>query len=138
MVRRVSEQGFTLVELLVVVSIVAILVGLAAIISTKYGSESRCAEVYNVLPQIIRSQASYYMKHNQYYAAHHNELKDYGVDLSEVKYFTYSAFPNELSSFSVRADATEWAAGGWVLYDHRGGLTWSCDGVLIQRDWLPE
>jgi len=138
MIYKNSEKAFTLVELLVVVNIVAVLVGLATIISSEYGSESRCMEIYNVLPQIIRSQSFYYMKNNAYYTADHDELEQHGVDVSETRYFTYSTFPDELSSFSVRADATDWAAGGWVLYHHRGDPMWSCDGVAINRGWLPQ
>jgi len=133
-----SQKAFTLVELLVVVNIVAVLVGVGAIISSEYGSESRCIEIYKVLPQIIRSQAFYYMKNNEHYAADHNDLLDYGVDLSETKYFIYSTFPNEFSSFLVKADATAWAASGWAVYNYRGDPTWSCDGVLLKRSWLPE
>ena len=132
-----SEKGLTLLELLIVVNILAILVGAATIVASEYGLESRSMEIYKVLPQVIHSQAFYCMKNNSYYTADHNELEEYGVDLSEVKYFTYSIFPNEFGFFSVRADATEWAAGGWVLYNHRGDPTWSCDGALIQRNWLP-
>jgi len=133
-----SEKGLTLIELLIVVNILAILVAAGTIVASEYGSESRSTEIYAVLPQIIRSQAFYYMKNNAYYAADHNELRSYGVGLSETKYFTYSTIPNGLGFFSVRADATEWAAGGWALYDHRGDPTWSSDGVLIARHWLPQ
>ncbi|NIO06091.1 MAG: prepilin-type N-terminal cleavage/methylation domain-containing protein [Proteobacteria bacterium] len=132
------EKGLTIIELLIVVNIVAILIGAGTIIASEYGSESRCMEIYSVLPQIIHSQAFHYMKNNAYYAADHNELRNYGVDLSETRYFTYSTIPNGLGLFSVRADATEWAAGGWALYDHRGDPRWSSDGVLIQRHWLTE
>ncbi|MBW2059709.1 MAG: prepilin-type N-terminal cleavage/methylation domain-containing protein [Deltaproteobacteria bacterium] len=134
----IRQEGFTLVELLVVVNIVAILATVTTVIISNYGSESRCAEIYKILPQVIRSQAFYYMKNHRYYKADHNELKSYGVDISGTKYFTYSTFPNEFSSYAVRAEATGWASGGWVLYNYRGEPTWSCDGVLIKRDWLPE
>ena len=136
--QRKAQKGLTLVELLIVVNILAILIGAATIVFSEYGSESRCMEIYTVVPQIIRSQAFCSMKNNAYYTAAHNELRDYGADVSEMKYFTYSTFPNEIEFFSVKADATEWAAGGWALYTHRGDPTWSSDGVLIQRNWLPE
>jgi prepilin-type N-terminal cleavage/methylation domain-containing protein len=137
MKHKKSEKGLTLIELLIVVNILGILVSTGTIVVSEYGSESRCMEIYSLLPQIIRSQAFYSMKNNDCYTAGHNELQNYGVDISGARYFTYSTFPNELGFFSVKADATEWAAGGWVLYNHRGDPAWSSDGVLIQRNWLP-
>jgi prepilin-type N-terminal cleavage/methylation domain-containing protein len=135
--RRGGHKGFTLIEMLIVVNIVAILVGVATIISSEHSGESRCVEICRVLPQIIRSQALHYMNHQRYFAASHDELKDHGVDVSEAGYFSYSTLPSETSGFSVRADANGWAPGGWVVYDHGGDPAWSCDGVMIQRSWLP-
>ncbi len=138
MKHRKSQKGLTLIELLIVVNILAVLASVGTIVASEYGSESRCMEIFTVLPQIIRSQAFHYMKNNEYYAAIHNELGSHGVDVSEVKYFTYSTLPDESAYYLIRADATEWAAGGWVLYNHRGDPEWSSDGVLIERSWLPE
>jgi prepilin-type N-terminal cleavage/methylation domain-containing protein len=134
---RDSQGGFTLVELLVVVNILAILFGVATIVSGEYGNEAKCMEIHNVLPQIIRAQAYYCMTHNGYFTAGHDELKNYGVDLAETRYFRYSTFTNDFSSFSVRAEATAWVEGGWVLYNQRGDPVWCCDGVQIQKSWLP-
>jgi len=134
---RISQKGFTLMELLIVLNIVAILVGTASIALSEYSDEARCLEFYTVFAQIIRSQKFHYMQRNQYYSANHNEFRDHGVDLSDVDHFDYSTFPNAFGSFSVRADARAWAAGGWVLYDHRGDPLWSSDGVLIKSTWLP-
>ena len=138
MTQKNLEKGLTLIELLVVVNIVAILAGAASVLLAEYSDEARALEVYNFFPQIIRSQKFYYIRHNQYYIANRGELKDHGVDVSESAYFTYSTFLIGFSSFSVRADATEWAAGGWVQYDHQGDPAWSCDGVLFKNSWLPE
>ena len=87
-----SQKGFTLIELMIVVNILAILIGAASVALSEYSYESRCLEVYNVFAQIIRSQAFHFMQYNQYYAANPNELKTHGVDLSEAVYFTYSTF----------------------------------------------
>jgi prepilin-type N-terminal cleavage/methylation domain-containing protein len=134
-----KNRGFTLVELLVVVNIVAVLAGLASVIYSEFSNEARCAEVYAFFPQIIQSQGLYAIKHNRYYTAlTHDELRTHGVDLSEAEYFSYSTAENEFSSFSIRADATEWAAGGWIVFNMKGRPQWSSDGVLIKEDWLPE
>jgi prepilin-type N-terminal cleavage/methylation domain-containing protein len=134
-----KNKGFTLLELLIVVNIVAILAGFSSVLYLEFGNEARCAEVYGVFPQIIRSQGLHATKYNRYYMAlDHDELRAHGVDLSETQYFTYATFENEFSSFSIKADATDWAAGGWILFNMKGSPQWSSDGVLIKRDWLPE
>ncbi|NIS69342.1 MAG: hypothetical protein GTO12_10445 [Proteobacteria bacterium] len=135
--RKNFQKGLMLLELLVVVNIVAILAGTASIVLAEYSSKSKCLEIYSVLPQILRSQTFHYMQHNQYYAATHTELKDYGVDLSETAYFTYSTFSDGDSPFVVRADGTGWALGGWVLYKHKGDDPWESDGSVIKKSWLP-
>ncbi len=132
-----SQKGFTLIELMIVVNILAILIGAASVALSEYSYESRCLEVYNVFAQIIRSQAFHFMQHNQYYVANPSELKSHGVDLSEAVYFTYSTFIDENSTFCVRAEAKGWGSSGWILYKHKDNVPWQCDGVVIQRNWLP-
>jgi len=134
-----NRRGVTLVELLLVVNIVAILVGVGSVFLSEYGDEAKCTEAFSVFPEIIRSQTFYELKHNGYYAAlDHDELRARGVDLRDVQYFNYSTFPNAFSSFSIRADATGWAPGGWILFDMKGDPVWSCDGVLVKNEWLPQ
>jgi len=136
--RTISQKGFSLIELLLVVNILAILVGTASIALSEYSDEARCLEIFSVFPQIIRSQKFHVIKHDQHYSANHNELRGFGVDVSNADYFSYSTFPNEFGSFSVRADASDWAPGGWALYNNMGDPEWSSDGVLIKSHWLPE
>jgi prepilin-type N-terminal cleavage/methylation domain-containing protein len=132
------QKGLTLIELLIVINILAILAGTASIALSEYSDEARALEAYNLFPQIIRSQKFYVMKNDRYYSANHNELRDYGVDVSGVEYFTYSTFPDELGTFSIRADAGSWAAGGWVQFDQMAEPQWRSDGFLIKQNWLPE
>ena len=136
--KRYRTKGFTLIELLVVVNIVAVLAGIASVVHSERTGEARCMELYTVLPQIMRSQSVHYLQHNQYYLADHDDLGSHGVDLSEAQAFRYSTFLNEFSSYSVRAEATSWAPGGWVVYHQRGEPRWNCDGTVIKRNWLPD
>jgi prepilin-type N-terminal cleavage/methylation domain-containing protein len=137
MKRKRRNKGLTLVELLVVVNILAVLAGTASIALSEYGDEAKSLEVYNIFPQIIRSQKFYVMKNDRYYAANHNQFKNYGVDVSEAEYFSYSTFPDEVGTFSIRADAGPWAEGGWVQFDQMGDPPWRSDGVFIKQTWLP-
>jgi prepilin-type N-terminal cleavage/methylation domain-containing protein len=131
-------RGFTLIELLVVVNIVAVLAGMAVVLYAELGYEARCTEFYGVFSRIIRSQNLYVMEHHRHYTAlNQDQWEVHGVDLSDTQYFTYSTFPDESSSFSIRAEATDWAPGGWVLLRMRGDPQWNSDGEVIKRAWLP-
>jgi prepilin-type N-terminal cleavage/methylation domain-containing protein len=134
---RVTSGGFSLIELIVVVNLVAILAGIGAVTYSGRAEEARCIEIQSILPQIVYSQKFYFIRYKQYYAADHEDLRRRGVDLSDVRYFTYDTFPDKGGAFSVRAEATGWAPGGWVLYKHADDDPWQCDGVVIRRDWLP-
>lgn len=133
-----NTKGLTLIELLVVINIVAILVGIGSVYYSEFGDEARCTEIYGVFPGIIRSQGLHAMQYNGYYTAlDHDELRGRGVNLSEARYFRYSTFPDESGSFTIHADATDWAPTGWVEFSMKGSPQWSSDDVLIKREWLP-
>jgi prepilin-type N-terminal cleavage/methylation domain-containing protein len=132
------QKGFSLIELIVVVNLMAMLVGIAVAALSGYTEEARCSEIQSVLPQIVHSQKFHFIRYKQYYAADHEGLSRRGVDLSDVRYFTYATFPDEDGVFSVMAEATGWTPGGWVLYKHGDDDPWDCDGVVIQRRWLPD
>jgi prepilin-type N-terminal cleavage/methylation domain-containing protein len=137
--RRIGlQRGFTLVEIMIAVTLVAVLLGVATVALSGHSDEARCLEIQPVLSQMIHSQTFHFLRHNEYYSSSdHEELKDRGVDLSDVKYFTYATFPDEEGTFFVRAEATEWAPGGWVVYKHGHEDPWDYDGKVIKRNWLP-
>ncbi len=132
------QSGLTLIELLIAVNILAILVAVGSTLYAEYSDEARLVEIYSVFPQIIRSQGIYASQHNRYYtASNHDEMRIHGVDLSEVQYFSYSTSPDD-SSFSIKAQATDWATGGWVLFRMQTSPKWSADGAMIKSEWLPQ
>jgi prepilin-type N-terminal cleavage/methylation domain-containing protein len=134
-----SIKGLTLIELLVAVNVAAILAGVASVYYAEFGNEARYTEIYQVFPRIIRSQGIYAIQHDGYYTApDHDALRVRGIDLSEVQYFDYSTFHDEFSSFSIRAEAGDWAPGGWVLFNMKQNPQWTADGVMIRTEWLPE
>ncbi|NIO03585.1 MAG: hypothetical protein GTN74_02950 [Proteobacteria bacterium] len=131
------NRGLALIELLILVNILAILSAVGSIFYSEYGDEARLVEIYALFPQIICSQGLSATQYNRYYtASNHAEFRGHGVDLREIQYFSYSTFPDD-SSFSIRADAADWAEGGWVLFSMKASRKWNSDDIVIKRQWLP-
>ncbi len=130
------RKGFTLVEIVVVMTVVCILAGIGSSTLLGHNDEARCTEIYSILPQIIQSEELFFLEYNRYYAADQENLRNHCVDVSGVEHFSYSTLLNDDSSYSVRAEATGWGQGGWALYSRKDDQ-WDCDGVVIKRRWLP-
>jgi len=55
-----DEQGFTLVEMVVVLVLVAVLSAIAVPIYRDWRKRARCAEAYNILGALVTSAMAYY------------------------------------------------------------------------------
>jgi type IV pilus assembly protein PilE len=151
MERYRGEEGFTLVEMMVVIIIVGILAAVAVPLYTGYVEKSKITEATSIIGAIITSEKLEMQRvpsQGFYSAASKEDFKAKGLDLSDTKYFTYSVEasggpPN--TKFEVTATATtEYRsnpANCWIKYTYDPSKTpvgkWSSDGTCITADMIP-
>ncbi len=61
-----NKQGFTLIELMVVIVIVGILAAVAIPSYSKYVANAKIAEAYSLMDNIGKAQISYYAEHDEF------------------------------------------------------------------------
>lgn len=71
---RKRARGFTLVEVMVVVVVVAILASIALPSYSRYGFRARRADAHNMLVHLAAAQERYYSTHNRY----SGDMTDFG------------------------------------------------------------
>ena len=143
---RKREEGFTLVEMMVVIIIVGILAAVAVPLYTGYVEKSKLTEATSIMGAIITSEKLEKQRTGCFYeAADHDAFKAKGMVLDDTRYFTYSVTINgacPADDFVVTANTvgtTYGADGGWVKYDSAGADNrWTCDGTVITNDMIPE
>jgi type IV pilus assembly protein PilE len=116
------EQGFSLIELMVVVAIIAVLAAVAVPAYGRYGYRARRADGQALLLHIASAQERYYATYNKF-----GELTDLGLQnpaLSEKGY--YQVTLRGLSSSAYTADA---APNGVQAKDACGTLSISSAGA---------
>ena len=134
------KNGFTLVELMVVIIIVGILAAVATPLYLHYTEMSKVREALGMMKAIITSQKVEKMRTLSYYTATGGAASsiflDKGVDLRESLYFIYETV-GDANTFTVTATATaESGITGTISYDSTAN-TWSSTGDITER-MLPE
>ena len=133
-------KGFTLVELMVVLTIVGILLAIAVPMYIGYVESSRVGEAVGIMSAIITSQKVEKVgKRLKYYDAvgpdAHKIITEKGIDISEARYFRYETM-RERDHFLVIATALpESGLTGKIFYESSTGK-WLATGD-IKQEWLP-
>jgi type IV pilus assembly protein PilE len=120
-------RGFTLIELMVVVAIVAILAAIAIPSYGRYAFRSRRADGQELLLRIATAQERFYATNNKY-----GDLTDLGFTdpTSEKQYYTASIPASSSSTYTATATPTGVQASdqcGSLSIDSTGSKTFSGD-----------
>lgn len=101
LVRRQMDKGMTLIELIVVVSIVGVLAAIALPIYLNQTSKARGSEAKNTLGSINRSQQVYHWENGTFAS----DLSELAVKVQQ-KFYTFSLGAGSATSGSAIADAS--------------------------------
>ncbi len=101
-----NKKGFTLVELMITITIIGIL---AAIGIPQYSgavAKARCAEVTVVFGQIASAQEMYRAESRQYLACNQAQITErLDVKASEMQHFTYTVTTPTTTTYTITATA---------------------------------
>lgn len=103
--RRNFTQGFTLIELMIVVAIVAILAAIAIPSYLNYVTRSKLSEAYNSLSSYRVSQEQFFQD-NRIYSGGGTAGGCGATGPAGLKYFTFDCVPTSAASAGYTATAT--------------------------------
>ncbi len=111
--QRRNQGGFTLVEVLAVLIIVAILAGVGTPIYLSYVEGARAAEAQTTISSIVSSEKIFYQKHGRYATLEElRSKKNVNIDPATELSWKFEVTSSETELKKVTATSTEDMPGG--------------------------
>jgi len=140
--RRRGQKGFTLIELMLVIIIIAILVSVAIPLYTGFRRRGKVSEAHQILRIITTGEKLYYQRHGQFagYLSYITQPGYLGGEL-KTKYFSIwkidlatdkKSFSAYAYGITTDADVDGVTITVWVNYD--GTEVWSSSD---DNEWVP-
>jgi len=114
------EKGFTIIELIVVIAIIAVLAGIVMVNVTQYIAKSKDAAVKSSMAQMITSATAFYSQNGTY-----TGFCNAGTDCAMIfSYVTSRAKTTYIGSMQIQSDSTSWCLSEYL---NVGSGTWCVD-----------
>ncbi len=137
---RPGQQGFTLIELMIVVAIIGILAAIAVPMYLDYTIRSQIAEGINVAAGAKAAVSEYYQEHGTY-PADNDEAALVPAGEIQGNYVGSVSVTDDVISIVFGPEASTKIVGETLTLtaaDNVGSLTWTCGGGgAIQPKHLP-
>ncbi len=135
-----AQQGFTLIELMIVVAIIGILASLAMPAYQTYSIRAQIAEGYNMLGPIKNAVAEYDMDYGNF-PADNTEAALNAPAVYRSKFVSSISVAGPVISITYGNQANSEISGETVTLTasrNNGSYRWSCaTGGVIPRNYLP-
>ncbi len=135
-----NQQGFTLIELMIVVAIIGILAAVALPAYQDYTKRAKVSEVLILASKDKVSVSEYYMSVGNYPSSAQSGVSD---DAGQSEYITAIAYTTTTSPdtavLTYTVDSTKIAAGDIVFtgVGSAQGVSWTCTDSDLDAKYLP-